>query len=305
MAFLRAFGAHFPPRVVSNAEIAARIGKPAAWIVEMSGIEERRWADATISVADLGAAAATDCLAKAGVAAPEVGMVIVASGSAERRFPGPAAETALKLGIAGVAALDVPVASAGSLIGLALATALAERYNNILVVGAEKVSAVIEAAPLDPNTAMLFGDGSGACLVSASGGVWRIVDSVLHSDGSFAGALQLPLSGGLTMDGLTVIMQAARKIPSAIMELLARAGRTASDVDHFVMHQANLNLIVRVARALKVPEDRFYSNIARYGNTSSASMLAAAAGAELSGRTLCLAAFGAGFHWGALLADRV
>ena len=305
MPYLRAFGAQLPPRVVSNAEIAARISKPPEWIVEVSGIEERRWARESATVADLAAAAGVDCLTRAGIAAADVGMVIVASGSSQRRFPGPAAETALHLGIAGVPAVDVPIASAGSLFGLVLAAALADRYGNILVIGAEKMSAVIEAGALDPNTAILFGDGAGACLVSAAAGPWRIVDSVLHSDGSFTSALRLPLTGPFEMEGMTVIMQASRKIPSAINEVLARAGRAASEIDHFVMHQANLNLIVRVARALKVPEDRFCSNIARYGNTSSASMLIAAAEAELGGSRLCMTAFGAGFHWGALLAERV
>jgi 3-oxoacyl-[acyl-carrier-protein] synthase-3 len=304
MAYLRAFGAYLPPRVVANPEIAARIGKTAEWIVEVSGIQERRWADPATAVADLAAAAGSDCLIRAGARAADVGMVIVASGSSERRFPGPAVETALKLGLGAIPALDVPIASAGSLFGLSLALPLAERYGNILVIGAEKMSAVIESAELDANTAILFGDGAGACLVSASEGEWRVVDFVLHSDGSFANALQLPLAGALAMEGLTVIMQASRKIPSAVQEVLVRAGRTAADLDHFLIHQANLNLIVRVARALKVPEHRFFSNITSYGNTSSASMLIAAAEAELSGRLLCLASFGAGFHWGAMLAER-
>jgi 3-oxoacyl-[acyl-carrier-protein] synthase-3 len=102
-----------------------------------------------------------------------------------------------------------------------------------------------------------------------------------------------------------VIMQASRKVPAAITELLERNQRPAAEVDHFIMHQANQNLIVRIARALGVPQARFFSNIRKYGNTSSASMLIAAAEAELTGSSLCLAAFGAGFHWGALLADRV
>jgi 3-oxoacyl-[acyl-carrier-protein] synthase-3 len=127
---------------------------------------------------------------------------------------------------------------------------------------------------------------------------------VLHSDGAFSETLRLPLSGPLAMDGMTVILHAARKIPAAISELLQRNGRKAAQVDHFVLHQANLNLTVRVARALGVPSSRFVSNIRRYGNTSSASMLLAAAEADLPGESLCLAAFGAGFHWGAMLADR-
>jgi 3-oxoacyl-[acyl-carrier-protein] synthase-3 len=304
MAFLRAFGAMTPPRVVTNVEIAERVGKTPEWILDVSGIEERRWAAADCGVVDLALCAASSCLDRAGVAAASIGMVIVASGSAEQRFPGPAAQVAQRLGLEGAPALDVPAASAGSLFGLAMAARLADVYGEILVIGSEKMSAVIEGAPLDPNTAILFGDGAGACLVSASEGPWRIVDTVLHSDGSFAGALRLPLSGPLAMEGMTVIMQASRKIPAAISEVLRRNNREAAAIDHFILHQANLNLIVRIARALGVPQSHFASNIRRYGNTSSASMLIAAAEAELSGSAMVLAAFGAGFHWGALLADR-
>src|SRR5688572_22190866 len=304
MAFLRAFGAMTPPRVVSNIEIAERVGKTPEWIVEMSGIEQRRWASADTSLAELAAAAAAACLDRAGMAAKAIGMLIVASGSAEQRFPGPASQVARQMGIEGAPALDLPMASAGSLFGLAIAAGMSGTYGDVMVIGAEKMSAVIEAAPLDANTAILFGDGAGACIVSASEGTWRIVDSVLHSDGTYADALRLPLSGGIAMEGMTVIMQASRKIPAAISELLARNQREAAAIDHFVMHQANWNLMLRVARALQVPPERFVSNIRRYGNTSSASMLIAAAEAEFTGNTLCLAAFGAGLHWGALLAER-
>jgi 3-oxoacyl-[acyl-carrier-protein] synthase-3 len=302
--FLRAFGAMTPARVVPNAEIAERIGKTPEWILDVSGIEERRWAPPETSVADLALCAASSCLNRAGIPASAVGMLILASGSAEWRFPGPAAEVAHRLGLEGAPALDLPAASAGSLLGLAIAARMAGLYREILVIGAEKMSAVLESAPLDPNTAMLFGDGAGACLVSADTGEWSIVDTVLHSDGAFSEALRLPLSGPLAMDGMTVILQASRKIPGAITELLRRNRREAARIGHFVLHQANHNLTVRVARALGVPQSRFVSNIRRYGNTSSASMLLAAAEADLSGESLCLAAFGAGFHWGAMLADR-
>jgi len=130
---------------------------------------------------------------------------------------------------------------------------------------------------------------------------------VLHSDGAFAEALSLEWSQPVTMDGRTVILQAARKIPAAILELLTSQSVDPESVSAFLMHQANQNLIDRVAKAIGVPKDRFPSNIARYGNTSSASMLIVAAEyfeqhPPTPGDTFCFAAFGAGFHWGALLA---
>src|SRR5262245_3271118 len=166
-AFLRGFGSFLPERVVSNAELAERIGRTAEWIENVSGIRERRWADSETSVAGMAVEAARDCLNRTGVNAASVGMLFVSSGSASRGFPGPAAEVAQKLGLGQTPAIDIPIASAGSLFGLAFAMRLAEHHGDILVVAAEKMSSAVAADPLDPNTAILFGDGAGAALVSA------------------------------------------------------------------------------------------------------------------------------------------
>ena len=307
MAFLRAFGSYLPSRVVGNQELAALLGCEPEWIFTMSGISERRYASDAENVVDLGERAAADCLQRALVAASEVGLVLLASGSSERRFPGPAAETASRLGIPGVPAIDLPMASAGSLFALALAAELAPRYGKVLVIAAEKMSAVIARPPLDKNTAILFGDGAGACLVDADNGVAQILGSRLHTDGAFASSLRLEFDQPLFMDGRTVILQAARKVPAAIREVLDAYERPVSAVNTFLMHQANQNLITRIAQALKVAPETFYSNIARYGNTSSASMLIAARewserGGFLKDEPVVFAGFGAGFHWGALLA---
>ncbi|HEY3744526.1 MAG TPA: ketoacyl-ACP synthase III [Bryobacteraceae bacterium] len=302
MAFLRSFGCFLPERIVPNSEIAARIGKTAEWIEEISGIRERRWAGADVLVSDLAVAAAHDCLGKGGLSSSDIGMIIVSSGSSERRFPGPASVVGQRLGVPGVPCLDVPIASAGSLFAMSLASRVAEVYGNVLVVAAEKMSAVVDREPMDLNTGILFGDGAGACLISAETGRLRIVDSVLHSDGSYADDLKLGLEGGLQMNGMPVIMQASRKMPAAINEILAKHSIAAETIDRFVMHQANQNLINRVAKSVGVPAERFYTNIAKYGNTSSASMLIAASECWMDARSICFATFGAGFHWGALLA---
>ena len=296
---------HVPARVVTNAEIAARVAKTVEWIENASGIRERRWADAETSVADLAVAAAEDCLSRSGAAAASLGMIIVASGSGRPGFPGAAAEVAARLGLGSAPALDVPMASAGSLFGLVMAAHMAPRFGDVLVIGAEKMSAVIEAHPLDPNTAILFGDGAGAALVSARPGRWEILDSVLHSDGQFRDALAFDWTSPLRMNGLSVILQATRKLPGAIGEVLGRTGIAAEHVAAFLLHQANQNLLLRVAKTLGVPPERVYSNVARYGNTSSASMLIAAA--EWSRENppagaVVFSAFGAGLHWGALIA---
>jgi len=300
VAWLRRFGSYVPERRVGNGEIAARIGKDAAWIQEMTGIEERRWAADGESVADMGVEAARTCLD--GDARP--GLVLVSSGTSPRRFPGPAAVVAQRLGLAGVPAVDLPVASAGAVFAMALGCDLSPVYGDVLVVASEKMSEAVDREPMDPSSGMLFGDGAGACLISQREGGWRVVSSVLHSDGSMADLIQLPLRGGFAMDGMGAIAAATRRIPAVIQEAFARCGRDPKDTQQFVLHQANQNLLVRVARALEVPAERMYTNIRRYGNTSSASMLIAAAEAGPSGNLVCFAGFGAGLHWGAVVAEQ-
>jgi len=308
MAFIRAFGSYLPSRVVDNAELAALVGAEPNWILKATGIEQRRYADPSETVATLGSRAAQDCLDAAGLSAADIGLVLVSCGSNERRFPGPATEIASNLGMSGTPAIDLPLASAGSLFALSMAAGLSSTYRHILVIGTEIMSRAIACEPAGRDTAILFGDGAGACLVSADTGCGRIVDSIIRSDGEFAGALRLELNSTVYMEGRTIILQATRKIPRAILELLERNGRKSDEIGTYLMHQANLNLITRVAAALVVPESRFFRSIERYGNTSSASLLIAASewwhtnGRKLSAPVL-LTAFGAGLNWGAVLID--
>ena len=297
-AYLHGFGRYLPERVVGNAELAERFGKTAEWIEGASGIRERRYAAEGEGVVEMAVLAGRDCLQRTGASA--VGMVIVASGTGAVGFPGPAAVVAHRLGFENVPALDVPVASAGSVFALALAMRLAEAHGDILVIASEKMSALLGD---DSNTAILFGDGAGAALISSRPGAWKLVDAVLHSDGQYRD--DLAFDGSLKMNGLNVILHASRKMPAVMQELLERNQVAAADVAHFLVHQANLNLLTRVAKTLEVDRERFFSNIARYGNTSSASMLIAAsewAEANPTPGPVVFCGFGAGFHWGAVLA---
>lgn len=295
--------------MVSNDEIGPQVGCNANWIINVSGIEERRFANGE-SVADMATRAAEDCLDRAEVQPSELGMILVSSGSAERQFPGPAAALASRLGLDTTPAIDIPIASAGSLFAMSLASRLAKAYDKILIVGAEKMSSVVMRQPMERGVAILFGDGAGACLIDSQKGSARIVDSVIQTDGSFSEDLRLDFEKPLEMNGRSVILQASRKIPRAVETLLGRNGHKPCDVDTYLMHQANQNLIARIAQALGVAEERFFSNIRKYGNTSSASMLIAASewiqthGFQL-GVPVCFASFGAGYHWGALLAEGV
>jgi 3-oxoacyl-[acyl-carrier-protein] synthase-3 len=310
VSYIVNFGAALPDRVVTNQEVGPLVGKAPEWIRNVSGISERRWIDNGLTLIDLGVAAGEDCLSRSPVGLSEVAMVLVSSASWGRQFPGPAAQVALRLGLGDKPALDIPVASAGSLFALALAADLAPSRGPVLVIAAEIMSEIVSRPPMEPGVAALFGDGAGACLIHPTRGKQKVIGSVLGSDGNFSEDLRLAFGEPLSMNGRAVILQASRKIPRAISEVAASHGVPIQGISAFIMHQANQNLMDRVADALGVDRGLFYSNIARYGNTSSASMLIAAAEWEQAtsleaGGRVCYAAFGAGFHWGALLAEMV
>ena len=308
MAFLKAFGSYLPSRIVRNEEIGAMVGSSAEWIFNVSGIEERRFAAEGETVADMAAAAAEDCLAHAG-RRPNWECCWSRADLPSAGFPGPAASVANRLKLDGVPAIDLPMASAGSLFGMALAARLAPVHGNVLVVAAEKnvgrrAEAAHESGDLDPvrrrrgrvpdfvRFRMRQDRRLGAlhrrlvCRRLETGARRPVGDERPHRDSA-----SLP-----------------RKIPRAIGALLEKCGRAPGDTACFLMHQANQNLIDRVADALGVAAGKFYSNIRRYGNTSSASMLIAAAEWQKQagfepGVPVVFATFGAGFHWGALLAE--
>ena len=310
MTFLKSFGAALPGRAVTNEELSPLVRRTPEWILNVSGIQERRWVDEQTTVVDLAAGAAEDCLAKAGMEAKDLGMILLSCSSAGRQFPGPAVQLAHRLGLNATPAVDIPLASAGALFGMSLAGDLAATRGPILVVAAEIMSRIAMRRPQDSAVSVLFGDGAGACLIHPDQGVAKIKGSLLGSDGSFAEDLKLEFGSGIDMNGRSVILQATRKIPRGIADLLGRLGVKAGDVGTFLMHQANQNLIDRVADSLGVERSLFFSNIRRYGNTSSASMLIAASewagtGGFEAGSLTCFAAFGAGYNWGALLAEGI
>jgi 3-oxoacyl-[acyl-carrier-protein] synthase-3 len=309
MSTLRAFGRYLPERVVGNDELAAELGVDPAWIVKSCGIEQRRYAAETETLVDLGCAAALDCLRNAGVGIQAIGFLLVSSGSAEVFCPGPASAIASRLGMGNIPAIDVPVASAGSIAALVLAESLAERFGNVLVVATEIMSRRVSRTPEGKDTAMLFGDGAGACLVageaSEDAGFARIAGVALHADGELAGVISVH-EGRFGMEGMAVIRHASGKLPEVIGEVLTAQGIAAGDVEVFLVHQANLRLLERVAKTLGVANERLFKNIQRYGNTSSASLLIAAAewfaGAGKLNGPMVMAAFGSGLTWGALAA---
>lgn len=314
MAFLLATGSAVPTRIVSNEELAPLVGESAAWIEQVSGIQQRHYAAPQETVVDLGTAAAERCLQAAGLSASALGMLLVSSGSPDRFCPGPASSIAARLGLTTTPALDLPVGSAGSLIGLTLAMRLAPSSGPVLVLASEVMSRRVQRTPEGRNTAILFGDAAAAALVSPDRGFLRLHDAALFTDGT--GADILAIEGDqLRMDGGSVILRASRKLPACIADLLGRNGLQPADVPHYLLHQANLNLLLRVAGTLKIPAERLATNIQRYGNTSSASLLllldewhrgvlqpSTSPSTGLPTGPVVFSAFGTGLNWGALLA---
>jgi len=305
MTRILGFGAFLPPGILDNAALAAELGVEPAWILHACGIEQRRVAAPDQTVVDLAERAALACLADAGLPAGALGGIIVGTGTPERQFPGVSAGLQRRLGAAGIPAFDIHLASVGGFFALATAVTMCPSYGPILVVGAERMSGVMARPPRRKETAILFGDGAGACIVAPGEGPIAIQDCRMQSDGTFAEDLTLGFGGTLQMHGHNILVQANRKLRQSIEELLARNGLRVDDIGLWLFHQANGNLLRQVAQAVKIPEDRVFLNLAQYGNTSAASILIAAAEARAQGRLrpgyAVMAAFGAGLGWGSAL----
>jgi 3-oxoacyl-[acyl-carrier-protein] synthase III len=304
MTSILGFGCALPEQVVDHTELAAQLGVEPEWILEACGIRERRYARPDESVVDLAERAARTCLERLDFDPAQLGGILVGTGTSPKCFPGVSAGLQQRLGAGGLA-FDVPLASSGGLIALCTASELCRHCGPMLVVGAEKMSEVVQRHPAKETT-ILFGDGAGACLVSPFEGPFEILDWAAFSDGTYAEDLCLEHGGPLVMNGRQVIMQAVRKLKASVQTLLERNSIAAAGVGLYLFHQANLNLLKQVAKGLGITEDHVFVNLETRGNTSAASLLIAAAEAQEQGRMragehIVLAAFGAGFSYGAML----
>jgi 3-oxoacyl-[acyl-carrier-protein] synthase III len=326
-ARIAALGHHLPERVVTNDELAGIMDTTDEWIRERTGILERRFVDEGTSCTDLAEAASRAALANAGWEPEDVELIVFATLSPDLYFPGNGALLQHQLGIGSVGALDVRTQCTGFVYALSVADAWIRMgmARRILVVGAEVHSRGLSLTDRGRDTAVIFGDGAGAACVEAveSGGPSRILRHVLHSDGKYARELCVlkPGSGdspffsaeqieqGLTtpyMNGREVFRHAVTKFPAVIEEVLVAEGLSLQDLDYLVPHQANLRITEAVRQRAGLAEDRVASNIHRYGNTTAASIPIAFSEAVAEGKVnrgdlVCLAAFGAGFTWGANL----
>lgn len=298
-----------PATVVGSAEIAARLGLRAGWIESRTGILERRHAGPEESLTDLAATAGSRALDAAGLEPEEVDLVVVATATPDDPLPNAAPLVAAALGIPAPGAFDVGAACAGFVAALAATAGLVEsgRAQTALVVGAELMSRVVD--PDDRDTAVLFGDGAGAAVVTAAPGHGRIGPTLLRSDGDGAALVGLPRAEGvLRMDGQGTFRRAVACLAEASTEVAERAGIGLADVDLFVFHQANGRILRAVGERLGLDERRVVDCVGRYGNTSAASVPialceAGAAGRLTPGANVLIGAFGAGLAWGATVVE--
>jgi 3-oxoacyl-[acyl-carrier-protein] synthase-3 len=321
-AYISALGVHVPDETLTNYEIARLPGLDTSdeWISKRTGIRERRVARDGESPSDLGIAAAKACLASREFDPADVDLVIGSSLVPDMIFPATASVIAKGIGAVNAGAFDVQAGCAGYMYGLAAAIGFvsAGLARHVLVVGAETLTRALDWR--DRSTCILFGDGAGATLVSATdNGTQFHFD--LGNDGGGAPFLNLPAGGArlpashetvearqhfLKMDGPEVYKFATRKVVESCANVMAKAGVQVADVDLFVPHQANLRIIDYAARRLGFRDEQVFYNLDRYGNTSCASIPLCLAEAQESGRlkkgdTVLLVGFGAGLTWGTCL----
>ena len=314
-------GSYLPPRRVTNADLAAELGARGVetsdqWIVERTGIRARHFAAPEVTSSDLGAHAARQAIAAAGIDAKDIDLIILATSTPDMVFPSAACILQEKLGIAGCAAFDVQAVCSGFVYALTIADAMIKSgsASKALVVGAEVFSRILDFN--DRTTCVLFGDGAGAVVLEASD-TPGILASDLHADGRHVGILCVPgtVSGGkvlgdplLKMDGQAVFKLAVGVLEDAARATLAKAGKTTADIDWLIPHQANIRIMQGTARKLKLPMDKLVVTVDEHGNTSAASIPLALDAAVRGGKvgkgdTLMLEGVGGGFTWGAVLLD--
>ena len=314
-------GSYLPPRRLSNDDLARQLAAQGvetsdAWIVERTGIRARYFAADGVACSDLALQAARHALEAASCSPADLDLIIVATSTPDMIFPSTACIVQQKLGIHGCAAFDVQAVCSGFVYALTVADAMIRTgaARKALVIGAEIFSRILDFK--DRTTCVLFGDGAGAVLLEASD-TPGLLASELHADGRHVGILCVPgtVSGGqvlgdplLKMDGQAVFKLAVGVLESVARSVLAKAGRTESDIDWLIPHQANIRIMQSTAKKLKLPMDKVIVTVHEHGNTSAASIPLALDDAVRSqriarGDTVMLEGVGGGFTWGAVLLD--
>ncbi|MDQ3017515.1 MAG: ketoacyl-ACP synthase III [Bacteroidota bacterium] len=346
-AYIKGIGFYVPENVVTNEDLQRHMDTTDEWIQERTGIKERRYATRHKEPPSiLGTRAAENALKDAAMSADEIDCIIFATLSSDYYFPGCGVLLQRNLGLnkKEIPALDVRNQCSGFVYGLTVAHAFIRSglYKNILLVGAEVHSMGLDFTTQGRNVTVIFGDGAGAVIVSATEEEGRgILATALHADGEYAEELAMinpgshsgahapdpsvfgyesaeygqtfispkMMTDGLlfpNMNGQLVFKHAVAKFPEVIQEVLAKSGLQKSDIDLLICHQANLRISQFVQKTMGLPDDKVWNNIQKYGNTTAASIPIALseayeAGKVKKGDIVCLAAFGSGFTWGAVI----
>ncbi len=320
-------GHYVPERVVTNFDLEKLMDTSDEWIRERTGIRERRFVEPGTGSSDLGHQAALAALDEAGWQPDEIEFIVFATLSPDYYFPGDGVLLQNLLGIDQVGALDVRNQCSGFVYGLSVADALIRcgQYNRILLVGAEVHSTGLNMSTAGRDTAVLFGDGGGAVCLEVTDGSdgSHLLSHYLHSDGRYAEDLCMRVPSAKmkpvishelvdsdmiypSMRGREVFKHAVTKFPAVILEALAAENLTPEDLALIIPHQANERITEGLRKRIGLPDERVYSNIARYGNTTAGSIPIALsevvkAGIIERGDLVCLVAFGSGFTWAASL----
>ncbi|MCM8757872.1 MAG: ketoacyl-ACP synthase III [Candidatus Omnitrophica bacterium] len=315
-------GEYFPDKVLTNQDLEKMVDTSDEWITTRTGIKQRRIVKEGQATSDLAIKASKSALKEANISAQDLDLIIVATITPDMQFPSVSCLVQKALGAKKVACFDISAACAGFVYGIAIAQQFLANsfYKNALVVGAEVLSSITDWK--DRNTCVLFGDGAGAAVLSEvkRGGILSVY---LGSDGSFADLLKVPAGGSrypathqtvdnrlhyIKMQGNEVFKFAVKYMTESAQIALNKAGLSCEDVDCFIPHQANLRILLAVAKKLGLAKDKIYLNIEKYGNISSASTATALCEAVKEkrikrGDIVVLDAFGAGFVWGACVIE--
>ncbi|HET6865451.1 MAG TPA: beta-ketoacyl-ACP synthase III [Solirubrobacteraceae bacterium] len=308
-ASIASVGISLPDAIVPNEQIAPRIGVTDEWIVRRTGIRARHMAAPDERLATHAANAATAALKRAGVAAGDVDLVLVATTTPDEVMPNAAPQVAHDLGAVRAGAFDIGAACTGFLSALAVGAAQIEsgRVQTAVVIGADLMSRITD--PEDRATAAVFADGAGAVVLRVTAEESRIGPIVLGADGAGADHIIVPReSGTIQMRGHETFREAVARLSLSTVQAVRAADVRIEDIDLFVYHQANGRILSAVGERLGLPPDRVVDCISEYGNTSAATLPLALAYVESEGRLqagnrVLLGAFGAGFTWGATVVE--
>ncbi|MDX8414693.1 beta-ketoacyl-ACP synthase III [Intestinicryptomonas porci] len=316
-------GSYLPEKIITNHDIAKTVDTSDEWVYTRSGIKERRIAKSEEAASDMALISAKRAIENAKLKPEDIDLVIVTTVTPDMMFPSTACILQAKLGIRNnIPCFDIEAACSGFVYGVEVASKMMKSgyYKNALVVSSEKLSGILDWQ--DRNTCVLFGDGSGAVVLSTSEEKdVGILDTVLGADGSDTATLKLPAGGSLMpasketvenrqhfiqMNGREVFKHAVKIMGEKSFEVIERYGITPNEISLLIPHQANTRIIESVAKRLKLPMEKVFVNIEKYGNTSSASIPIALdealkAGKIKKGDYILFVAFGAGLTWGATL----